>query len=150
MSETEKVIFDDMLPNRQMWYLVAGKKASDKAQSLFPNSASIPCNQYNGKGDSFRHACWNALSTKLIGFSLTEQLTTAHEEKPLQDIYFQKEKDMDLFNNQKGRIVGSNSTFSNVYTNVLNELNLGHFLYLTNLDVDCEAKSNSYLTPTNQ
>ena len=36
MSISEKAIFDNLLPNRKLWYLVSAKKAFDKANELFP------------------------------------------------------------------------------------------------------------------
>ena len=109
MSVTERAIFDSILPNRQMWYMASAYKALEKSNELFPNTF-IPSNSHNGKGDAFRHALWNAFFTGFCGASLAEQLTTAHEEKiDPYNPFPQKEIDMDLFNNQKGRLIASYS-----------------------------------------
>jgi hypothetical protein len=88
----------------------------------------------NGKGDAYRHALWNALSTLLIGSSLTEQLTTAHEDKPPTYLYSNKENQMDYYNNNRGRQIASFSNFLTIYDNVLNYVQLGYLKYLNNLD----------------
>src|SRR5690606_8120661 len=62
-----------------------------------------PCERYNGKGDAFRHAYWNALSSQRIGVGLTNLLTTRHENRPPDYAYESKEVEMDLFNNQVGQ-----------------------------------------------
>lgn len=79
MSNTERAIFDSILPNRQMWYMASAYKALKKSSELFPDTF-IPSNSHNGKGDAFRHALWNAYFTGFCGATLAEQLTTAHEE----------------------------------------------------------------------
>lgn len=85
MSVTERAIFDNLFITRRLSYMAAAKKAFDKANELYPNSI------YNGKGDAYRHALWNALTSLLIGSDLANQLTTAHEEKPFLYQYHYKE-----------------------------------------------------------
>lgn len=57
MSVTERAIFDNLFITRRLSYMAAAKKAFDKANELYPNSI------YNGKGDAYRHALWNALTS---------------------------------------------------------------------------------------
>jgi hypothetical protein len=145
MSVTERVIFDNLFITRRLSYMVAAKKAYDKAIELYPNSF------YNGKGDAYRHTLWNALTSLLIGSDLANQLTTAHEEKPFVYQYNYKEKDMDLYNNQKGRNIATFSNLSTVFENVQTALNVGSLMYLNNLETNSNlATQNSSLTPTNQ
>ena len=145
MSDAEKVIFDNMLPNRRMWYLATGYKANEKANELYPNSL------HNGKGDAFRHCYWNALSSKFIGINLTNQLTTAHEDKPFTYPYEQKEKDMDLYNNNIGQNIANYVTIlNNIEQEVLTQLNYGFLRYLSNLNSNSLPTYQSFLTPTNQ
>ena len=152
MSNSERAIFDSILPNRQMWYMASAYKALEKSNELFPNTF-IPSNSHNGKGDAFRHALWNAFFTGFCGASLAEQLTTAHEEKiDPYNPFPQKEIDMDLFNNQKGRLIASYSNINNVTQNVLNYLNSGGLRYLSVLNPNPPYYPTSYSTliPTNQ
>lgn len=146
MSTSERDIFDNLLPNRKLWYMCAAKKAFDKANELFPNSV------HNGKGDAFRHALWNGISSLLIGNDLTQQLTDAHENKPAPpgDPFNYKEIEMDLYNNNKGRQIAMISNTTNIITNVLNDISAGYLRYLNNLDSNSLATYNSILIPTNQ
>jgi uncharacterized membrane protein YgcG len=149
MSISERQLFDNLLPNRKMWYMVSAKKAFDKANELFPNTPTTPNNLHNGRGDAYRHALWNALSAGFFGSSLAEDLTTAHENQPSQYTFNYMEKEMDLFNNNKGRIISSYSNFTNIYANVLSYLQLGGLRYLNNLDTNGLATNMSTLIPTN-
>lgn len=145
MSITEKAIFDNMLPNRKLWYMVSSKKAFDKANELFPNST------HNGKGDAFRHALWNGLCALTLAGNLGEQLTTAHENRPSQYPFNYKETEMDLYNNEKGRQVAILSNLTNIVDNILQYLNNGYLRYLNNLDPNNNnATYNSILIPTDQ
>lgn len=152
MSDSEREIFDGLLPNRKMWYMVSAKKALEKANEFFPNTF-IPSNSHNGKGDAFRHALWNAYCTGFFGANLAEQLTTAHEENiDIINPFPDKEIEMDLFNNEKGRIIGQYSNYGNVIQNVLNSLNMGELRYLNNLNPNPPYYPTLYssLIPTNQ
>ena len=152
MSNSERSIFDSILPNRQMLYMVSAKKALDISVELFPVS-QIPSNLHNGKGDAFRHALWNAYCTGFFGATLTEQLTTAHEAKIDPNNPFpQKEIDMDLYNNDKGRIIGGYSNYNNVENNVLDYLNDGglRFLSFLNPNYPYYPTIMSALIPTDQ
>lgn len=150
MSSTEREIFDDLLPNRKMWYIVAAKKALLKSQELFPNTSQNPNSLHNGKGDALRHAIWNGLSSLLIGADLTNQLTSAHEDKPPTYVYSTKENQMDLYNNVKGRFVATYSNITNVFNNIVQYCLQGHLVYLNNLNSQGLATYESILTPTNQ
>ena len=147
MSINEKNIFDNLLPNRKLWYMASAKKALDKTMELFPVSS-----HHNGKGDAFRHALWNGLCKLTMAGNLGEQLTTAHEDKPAPpgDLYNYKEKQMDLYNNNKGIQIALISNLTNITANVLLDLNNGYLVYLNNLDTNKRATYNSVLIPTNQ
>lgn len=144
MSNNERAIFDDLLPNRKMWYMASAYKAKTKAEELFPIGL------HNGKGDAYRHALWNGLSSLLIGTTLTEQLTTAHENKPPTYTYNYKENQMDYYNNNIGRNIALFSNFINIYENVNDYLTQGYLRYLNNLNVSNLATVNSELKPTDQ
>jgi uncharacterized membrane protein YgcG len=145
MSNSERAIFDSILPNRQMWYMASAYKAKTKAEELFHIGL------HNGKGDAYRHALWNGLSSLFIGTVLTEQLTSAHENKPPTYTYNYKENIMDLNNNHQGRIVSTYSNFLNIYDNISNHLQIGMLDYLNNLNpINNQATSNSEIIPTNQ
>lgn len=133
MSNDEKLIFDNINKTKQLRYLSAGYKAMKKAEELYPNNI-ILSNLHNGKGDAFRHAAWNGLSSLLLGHDLTQSLTTAHESKPSQYTFNFKEKEMDLFNNEKGLIVAGFSNLSNIFTNINQYCILGYLRYLNELD----------------
>lgn len=149
MSAEEIQIFNSILKTRQLMYLAAAKKAIDKSYEYFPNTASTPCNDRSGKGDAFRHALWNGFSSLMIGHSLTEQLTTAHENRPPTYLYSYKESEMDLYNNQKGRNVSAYSNLSNITSNILQLHQAGGMRYLNNLSSTCRATDSSVLTNTN-
>jgi hypothetical protein len=144
MSNNERELFDDLLPNRKMWYMVAAKKAIVKSQEIYPNDL------HNGKGDALRHAIWNGLSSLLIGADLTNELTSAHENRPPTYVYSTKENAMDLYNNSKGRFVATYSNISNVIDNILLYCIEGNLMYLNNLNSQGFATSASILIPTNQ
>jgi hypothetical protein len=152
MSQSELAIFDNMLPNKQMWYLSSAYKALNKSNELFPNTVTDPFSLYNGRGDAFRHALWNTLSSLTVGVSLTNQLTTAHENRPYDYPNHYKEKYMDLYNNQQGRAIASYSNLNNAVNNVLISFNNGNLVYLTNLDPASippgRATNNSQEIPT--
>ncbi|KAJ3037840.1 hypothetical protein HK097_003367 [Rhizophlyctis rosea] len=78
----------------------AASKATKAAEQLFPTSL------HNGKGDAFRHCYWNALMVHYIGAGQAKEVADAHENKGKQP---KKEKEMDLYNNSKGRTIGKNT-----------------------------------------
>lgn len=103
--------------------------------------------QYNGLGDAYRHALWNALATVKLGEILTEQLTSAHENRAPDYPFEYKEVEMDLFNNQIGSEIGSESSFM-LIGKVKFAIENGDLRYLSNTNP--RATENSILTPTNQ
>ncbi|XP_070560500.1 uncharacterized protein [Ptychodera flava] len=70
------------------------------AQSLFPNSV------HNGEGDAFRHALWMYRVTKTYGAGVAKDFGDAHERSSVNPL---NERLMDLYNNEVGRCLGSNS-----------------------------------------
>ena len=147
MSETEIIMFEAMPRSDQIKYLKSALTASNETENIFPTY----CERYNGKGDAFRHAYWNALASQSLGVNTTKLLTTKHEEKPSEYPYNYKENEMDLFNNQIGRDIFKQGS-SNLKQDVLNALNNGSLRYLSNQTTDgkCRASFSSQLTPTNQ
>ena len=156
MSITEKKnIFNSLLPNRKLWYICSAKKAFDKASELFPNST------HNGKGDAFRHALWNGYCYLTMEGNLGEQLTSAHENKPSPFPNYpfpEKEKEMDLYNNNQGRLIAMTSNLSNVSDHIIENLHAGFLRHLSNLGTFVSADGsvypnlptvNSVLIPTN-
>ncbi|WP_242130823.1 DUF6973 domain-containing protein [Aestuariivivens marinum] len=89
-------------------------------------------NGLNDKSDAFRHAFFQAINSHYVGVSVSGDLADAHEsEVPTRWIL---EKEMDLFNNEYGLVIGSenrsasNQTISNlIYQAVTN----GDLLYLS-------------------
>jgi hypothetical protein len=151
MSESEIVIFESLSRRTQLLYLQSAFNAETLMQSFYPNSANNPCSDHNGQGDAFRHALWNALSTVRIGKTLTNQLTTAHENQPIPTYYtafqYNKEKQMDLYNNAKGQELAY--TAGLVADAVKNAKENGSLKYLSNLNSsNCLPTSNSNLIST--
>jgi len=153
MSITELALFESLDRSKQLLYLQSAYNATVMSEDLYPPSATDPCSIYNGIGDAYRHALWNALCTVRLGETLTEQLTTAHEEKPFEYPLQSKEKQMDLYNNAKGRELASGAGL--VWQLVKTALENGELRYLTSLNSSsnplerCRATASSLLTPTN-
>lgn len=63
---------------------------------------------YNGNGDAFRHAYWNALMVKSISAKYAKYFADAHEYGA--DNQPALEKQMDLHNNRLGRYIGDTSS----------------------------------------
>lgn len=150
MSASELAIFDSLSWAQQYKYLLSAYNATKMANNLYPAST-----QHNGLGDAYRHAFWNALSTIRLGETLTEQLTTAHEDKPSTYPYNYKEDQMDLFNNQVGRQLVNNAGL--LWQIVKTALENGELRYLKPLGLTINgtyylylANASSVLTPTNQ
>ncbi|RKQ88542.1 DUF6973 domain-containing protein [Brockia lithotrophica] len=61
---------------------------------------------HNDCTDAFRHAYWNALMVKRIDLDWAIRWATAHEQNPNQP---EIEKQMDLYNNAKGREIAVNN-----------------------------------------
>lgn len=149
MSQAELTIFDNMSTGNQLNYLYSAKVASAQTVKFFPDSTR------NGKGDAYRHALWNALATRYLGANKTAQLTSAHENKPIDpnNPFEYKEKEMDLYNNSKGRYIGENFPPYETVNQVRIFHITGQLKYLNNLVGGLNsglATSNSQLIPTNQ
>ncbi len=150
MSSSEMAIFDSLSFFEQTAYLFNAQKATWKAEALYPNSF------YNGKGDAFRHAYFNALNSILLGVTLAEDLATAHEDKPAPPNYtnYFKEVQMDLFNNQVGRTKKDwlSDGYQSLAESILDAMVNGELRYLSNLQgggVSGRATNQSQLIPTN-
>jgi hypothetical protein len=148
MSQQELQMYNNLSIIQQFFYLLSANTAEKKAQQKYPNSV------YNGKGDAYRHTMWNAYSTRYIGKETTEQLTTAHENRPPDpnNPYGSKENEMDLYNNYMGRGIGYSSPLSiEHYVDLW--LTNGNLYYLSNLEGGLPSGKptiNSQLIPTNQ
>ncbi len=136
MSISERALFENLDRTKQLLYLQSAFNAKTLTNSLYPPSVNNPCSLHNGQGDAFRHAVWNALSTVRIGKTLTNQLTTAHEDQPIPTGYtafqYNKEKQMDLYNNAKGQQLAY--TAGLVVDAVKNAKENGSLKYLSNLN----------------
>jgi hypothetical protein len=94
MSVSELQIYNSLSRFNQLSYLLNAKEALDAAEYLFPGTT------LNGKGDAFRHAYFNMQNALSFGVHLARLLGDAHEDKPGNPAI---EKEMDLYNNGKGR-----------------------------------------------
>lgn len=147
MSDAEEAIFNSLSILQKEGYLRAATQAYIYAESHFPKPVR------NRKGDAFKHTFWNALSTVYIGETLTEQLTTAHEDINYDPNYpnHYKETQMDLHNNAQGRQIAYGA--GRLYQLVQEALDGGDLRYLNNLELSggfWKATDISQLTPTNQ
>ncbi len=70
-----------------------------KAEALYYYDGSL----YKDNGDAFRHTYWNALMVKYVGVDDAKTYADAHESG---DDSQGVDKEMDLFNNEKGRKYG--------------------------------------------
>lgn len=151
MSSSELELFNTLTTAQKGLYLQAAAEAYAYAEIFYPQPVR------NRKGDAVKHTLWNALSTIYIGATLTKQLTDAHEEITFDSGYqnHYKEKQMDLYNNAKGRELGNQygGTYAIFFQLVENAKNDGNLRYLNHLEFTgsfWRATSNSVLTPTNQ
>ncbi|KAI5819478.1 secreted protein [Pyronema omphalodes] len=79
-------------------------------------AANFPANSlHNGKGDAFRHCYWNARMAIDIGVKKAKEIATRHEDGSTGP---QREKNMDLANNETGRGIGVRTK---TYGKALNE-----------------------------
>jgi hypothetical protein len=138
-------------------------KAEIEASNRFPGSPL-----HNDKGDAFRHAYFNALNVRSVKTEIVKAFGDAHEIGVPSE--FALEVEMDLFNNEIGRIIGNqNWTKSDqeLSNTVMNQLNIGDMKYLSPIDyvdpcfypdVSCPNHPNgthgilpsTQLIPTNQ
>lgn len=145
MSTSERNIFNSLSMDKQFIYLFHAQKATWRSEDLFPNSI------YNGKGDAFRHAYFNAMNANILGVTLAESLSTAHEDKPSLYFYDFKEKEMDLFNNKVGRERKNwfQDGFNSLEDSILEAMESGLLIYLSKLDSTGRATNHSELTLSN-
>lgn len=68
MSESELALFNSLSYKQRYNYLLLAYQASEKSRSLYPSNMD----QWNGIGDAYRHAQWNALGAKRLGLELIE------------------------------------------------------------------------------
>ena len=79
--------------------------ARNNAQSALNLAAArYPSSVHNGRGDAFRHCYWNGLMTVGIGAHTAERIASNHEAVSSNPT---REKNMDLYNNGRGRWVGT-------------------------------------------
>ena len=83
---------------------------------------------YQGNGDAFRHAYWNALMTKHIGSWMAYLFATAHESTTPDGI----DKTMDLNNNEIGRNIGIYYSWSVLESTVMTYVNNGWLYRIVN------------------
>lgn len=97
---------------------------------------------WNGPADAFRHAYWNCLMVKSIGYSQAKTVADTHEE-------FGKnhpnERLMDDHNNAIGRLLGSNAKGKDCADLVLQALKNGSLLIIPNYEE--VAKSRGKIAP---
>ncbi|MDI1321878.1 MAG: hypothetical protein PSV36_03965 [Algoriphagus sp.] len=91
-------------------------------------------NGRNDCADAFRHTYWNFLNVRLFGLGVSTDFANAHECDTPQDLLLEKE--MDLYNNQRGRELGLIYGYGNgeAHDLVLNSLNNGGLKVLSPLD----------------
>jgi len=98
LNPEEQELYDSN-PYKGLQALYYGNKAIDESEARYSSGL------HNGNGDAFRHAYWNALMVKHIDYDWAVAWATAHEEgaegQPL------IEKQMDLYNNAEGRVLGA-------------------------------------------
>ena len=145
MSQEELTLFNSLSRTEQLQYLRSAKEAIDKTNQLFKTLKE----RYNGKGDAFRHAYWNALSSKRIGSGITEALTRKHENQSPSYAFSHKETKMDLFNNRVGRQIADQGS-KNLVQDVLNALSNGQLRYITHQANSGRATFKSKVVPTNE
>ncbi|MGX7666655.1 DUF6973 domain-containing protein [Flavobacterium pedocola] len=135
-NPAELIVFS-LMPDKALFHIENSTTALNKTVQLVQNNTLTGIE--DGRADAFRHAYWNALGTAEIGSVVTEIFTHAHEA-----FSSGLPKQMDLFNNKKGRDKAIRMSF-NFLTNddiiadsILIEVNIGNLVYI----------NNGVLTPT--
>lgn len=95
MTTAEIAIYDKMSRINQVSYLLNAMIATNEAKKLYSHLS-----QHNDKADAFRHAYFSLLNAIDLGISLAKSLGDAHEDFVGNPAL---EKEMDLYNNLKGR-----------------------------------------------
>ena len=143
-----EVLLFAMYPIPALIHIKNSKLALTKALELV--DSDILTHILNGKADAYRHAFWNARDTADFGSFFTKLFTDAHEWNSCNDPL---ETQMDLFNNQQGRTLGSTFnvfSYDSVISNVIiTALFNGNLLYLTPLTSDGDILPTTQILPTN-
>lgn len=84
--------------------------ATNKAAELFQSNTL-----YQGNGDAYRHAHWNADMAHTYGSSYAEKWANAHESESPSGY----DKTMDLFNNRVGRDLGTSTGGGDRFTMIM-------------------------------
>lgn len=77
VTASEKEILDDLLHSKGIQGLMMFQNDYDSATNGPPKW--MPQGRYDGHGDAWRHAYWNALMTRDFGSEWTEKFTVSHE-----------------------------------------------------------------------
>jgi hypothetical protein len=99
--------YEDLTPSEKKlikenpWVAFKAKVCADIAWNITESRYGQGHNDWR---DAFRHGLWNALMVRDIGIVWASKWATAHEDNPRQP---KIEKEMDLYNNWKGRQLGS-------------------------------------------
>ncbi|MCI7402280.1 MAG: leucine-rich repeat protein, partial [Christensenella sp.] len=97
--------------------------AISKAQEYYTS------NGWRNSHDAFRHACWNAMMVKEIGFDLAKAFADAHETEPdSTDPLYELDLEMDLYNNI-GRDLALNFgslSQEDLAKKIMNKVSFGH------------------------
>lgn len=83
--------------------------ASERARQLYSKTSN-----YNGKGDAFRHAYWNARMVHSVGSENAKIIADNHEYYNPSDN--PEEDKMDYYNNEVGRSIGQNNPLNETET----------------------------------
>lgn len=100
--------------------------AEDSTDRNFPNQ------DLNDESDAFRHFVWSGLLTMELGRKKAKEYLDAHEANPLQS---DREKQMDLFNNERGQSTAESLVNSKKWSQNALELKALEELRSKHLDV---------------
>jgi hypothetical protein len=84
-----------------------------KNRAEWSSNRNFPEQGLNDEGDAFRHFIWAGLLTKELGTEKAKKFLDAHEASPLQS---NSERNMDLFNNDKGISSAQNLIINNTWS----------------------------------
>jgi len=112
-------------------------------------------NKRNDKSDAFRHAYFNALNAQRVNPMFVASLGLSHESEVPEHLSL--EVDMDLFNNERGILIGLDNatlTESELSIRIHNYLLEGNLVYLSPLDQvvfpNYGINALTFLTPTDE
>ncbi len=103
LNSQEKALYNSD-KTKALLCMANGKLAITYAQNHYKNTAAV---QHNGNGDAFRHALWNYGMVLDVGASFAKKWADAHENGTPNNPALEKE--MDLYNNNVGRGLGSSN-----------------------------------------